>query len=67
MSSKVVQFDFFKAPEISTMEVEFAEVKESVNRVRKGLFARHNKLSGEMEQMRHEFEELKRDICRGAR
>lgn len=49
------------------MEVEFAEVKESVNRVRKGLFARHNKLPGEMEQMRHEFEELKRDICRGAR
>jgi len=62
--SKVIQFDFFKAPEISTMEAEFQEVKESVNRVRKGLFARHNKLAGELEQIRHEFEELKRAICR---
>ena len=59
------QLDFFKDPEISRLEAQIAEAKEGTNRVRKGMFARLNKLEKRYTELEIEHEMFKRAICRG--
>lgn len=65
MTDKIIQFDFFKDPEICRLEAELALVKESSNKVRKSLFARHNKLQKQLTALQEEHEIFKQNICRG--
>ena len=62
---KAIQFDLFKDPEICRLEAEIAEAKASTDRVRKGMYARLNKLEKLCNEISEENEFLKRQICRG--
>lgn len=46
------------------METEFLELKCSTEKVRRGLFAKHSELKKNYDELRYEFELLKRDLCR---
>lgn len=65
MGKKTFQLDFFKDPEISRLEYELAAAKESQNKIRKSLFARHNKLQKQFDELKEEHELFKRNICMG--
>ena len=65
MESDTFQLDFFKDPEISRLEAKLEKQKRSQDKIRKGLFARFNKLQKEYDELREEHEWFKRAICRG--
>lgn len=59
------QLDFFKDSEICRLESEIKETKESAHRVRKALFARLSELHKKCDDLLHEHEVFKRELCRG--
>lgn len=59
------QLDFFKDPEICRLESEVECTKEMANKVRKALFARHNELKRQLDELKEEHEIFKKNICRG--
>jgi len=65
MIEELYQLDLFKDPEICRLEAEIAEAKEGTNRIRKGLFARLNKLEKRYTELEADHEIFKRAICRG--
>ena len=68
MSNKVIQYqyDLFDAPlsEVDELKLRLVEIKASQDKIRKGLFAKHGELAKMYLELQHEFESLKRDICR---
>lgn len=47
-----IQYDFFEPnDEVSILHKEFDALQEQVERVRKGLFARHNKLDSAINEL----------------
>jgi hypothetical protein len=64
----IVQLDFFKNAEESEMEAlraEFNAVKKSTERVRKGVFVRHNELAKICTDLQSRLDILERNICKG--
>ncbi len=59
------QLDFFldEDPNISALRQEVANVRESANKVRKGIFARHNELAKLYLDAHERLEILERNIC----
>lgn len=62
--AKVIQLDFFENDGISELKAEFAEVKESCNRVRKKQFAEIGTLKKEILELKEDMEIIKRNICK---
>jgi len=61
-----IQYDFFKTPEeieIELIRKTVLEFKESNDKVRKGLFARHNELAKMYVDMKNRLEIIERGIC----
>lgn len=65
--TKLIQYDFFEAPvsELQDMRNELKEMKVSQDKVRRAMFARHGELAKMYLELYHEFETLKRNICKG--
>ena len=62
----VYQLDLFKDPETCRLDAiqEMVEKNyESQTKVRKKLFAQHGELNKKYDELRHEFETLKRAMC----
>ena len=59
------QLDFFKSEETSKMESEIKKMKLSLNRVRKSAFARISEMQGMYDELKNEFDALKKSICKG--
>jgi single-stranded DNA-specific DHH superfamily exonuclease len=62
----MVQLDLFKTKEESTIEAvlkQYDELKKSTEKVRKGLFARHNELSKQYTDLSERFQILEKYIC----
>ena len=57
------QLDFFKVDDVSRLESELATVKASADRVRKGTYARINKLEKMYNELKAEHEWFKRALC----
>ncbi len=59
------QLDFFQDedPNVSALRQEMAKVKESADKVRKGIFARHNELAKMYIDAHQRLEILERNIC----
>lgn len=61
---KVIQLDFFEDDCISVLKAEFAEVKESCNRVRKKQFAEIGALKKEIAELKETVNLLVMNICK---
>ena len=59
------QLDIFKDPQITRLEAKIKETQERGDRVRKGMYARLNKLQKMYDGLYEEHELFKRHICRG--
>ena len=59
-----IQLDFFRDPEICRLEHQIDKIAVSSDKVRKGLYARNNKLQKEVNELREELEFLKSMLCR---
>lgn len=63
-----IQYDLFKTKEQCEWEAllkELEETKKSADKVRKGIFARHNELAKMFLELKKEHEILIRNICHG--
>lgn len=63
----MIQLDFFKEPptEVEILREEIAEVRAANDRVRKGIFARHNELFKMYLELKEEHESWKETVCKG--
>lgn len=61
--AKVIQLDLFEDDEMSALKAEFAEVKESCNRVRKKQFAEIGELKKVMNDLTARLDIIERHIC----
>lgn len=59
------QFLLFPEPLEGKLLREVAEVKESLNKVRKGQFAKIGQLRKDYDQLKEDLEIIKRGICQG--
>lgn len=64
-TNKIIQFDFFKDPDITRLEHNVMDIKDSAHKVRKKLFARMGELQKMYDDLHEDMEILKRNICRG--
>lgn len=65
-----VQFDFFKTEEESELEAlknQVQDVKNSCDKVRKGLFARHGELFKLILDIEERLKIIERNICGGVK
>jgi len=62
---KLIQFDFFKDPEICVLESEIKDIKNSTDKVRKKLFAENNKQAKLIKELSERLEIIERNICKG--
>ena len=61
----VIQLDFFeKKSDLEVLREELRKVKESNDKVRKGMFARHGELAKMYIELHNRLEILERNICR---
>lgn len=63
--AEVYQLDFFKDDEMCRLESELHKTQASLNRVRKGTYARLNELQKLYNELHEEHEYFKRALCRG--
>lgn len=63
--SNILQYDLFEAfpSEVEELKAELKAVRESSDKVRKGLFARHNELAKLYLDAHQRLEILERNIC----
>ncbi len=61
--AKLIQLDFFEETDISILKAEFAEVKESCNRVRKKQFAEIGELKKIVNDIAARINIIERHIC----
>lgn len=63
-----IQYDMFLSKEESeliSLRREIVETKKSCDKVRKGLFARHNELAKQFLELKHDHDLLIKAICKG--
>lgn len=63
--AKMYQLDFLQPDEMSRLEAEIQDTKARGDRVRKGMYARLNKLQKMYDELYEEHQLFKRAICRG--
>lgn len=61
------QLDFFQAElsDVESLRLDFMSVKESGDKVRKGIFARHGELARMYMELHERMQVLERNICLG--
>ena len=59
------QLEFFRDDDLCRIERQGIKTQESLTRVRKGTYGKIGELRKEIEELKNEFETLKRAICRG--
>jgi hypothetical protein len=64
-----IQYDFFKPipTETECLQLEIDSLRESMNKMRKSLFARENALSKMAFDLHDRLDILERNICRGTK
>ncbi len=63
-----IQYDFFEKEEeteLKALQEAFDEVRKSTDKVRKGLFARHNELAKMYVDLHNRMEIIEKNICKG--
>jgi septation ring formation regulator EzrA len=61
----LIQLDLFEQDENILMRKEIQKVRESNDKVRRGLFARHNELAKLWVELDHRLNIIERCICKG--
>ena len=61
------QLDLFKDEETCKLEADIQVLRKSLDRVRKGTFARISKIQGQYDELQNEFETLKISICKAVK
>lgn len=61
----MIQLDFFESDEMSELKHEMRKLKDSNDRVRKAMFARHGELAKNYFDLLQRLEIIERNICRG--
>jgi len=62
----MIQLDFFQShDELDLIRIELKSIKESNDKVRKGMFARHNELAKILLNISERLEIIERNICKG--
>ncbi len=61
----LIQLDLFEDNEVVLLRNEMQRVRESSDKVRKGIFARHNELSRLWLELDHRLGIIERCICKG--
>ena len=61
----LIQLDLFEQDEQILMRKEIHKVKESCDKTRRGMFARHNELAKLWIEMDHRLNIIERYICKG--
>lgn len=59
----MIQLDFFQEEEVVILSNEIKRVKESNDKVRKSLFAKHGELQKKYMDLLYRMEILERNIC----
>lgn len=61
-----IQLDFFQrdAEDVELLKIKIDEARASSDKVRKGLFARHNELAKMYIELSERVEVMERNICR---
>ncbi len=61
----IIQFDLFdeRPTEVEMLKMELKKVRESSDKVRKGLFARHNELAKLYLELHDRMNIIERNIC----
>jgi len=59
----MIQLDLFEKSELEEFLQELAKVRESNNKVRKSLFAKHGELAKNYVELHNRLEVLERNIC----
>lgn len=59
----MIQLDFFQTDETLRMQNEIRKIKESTDKVRKSLFAKHGELAKNYTDLLNRMEILERHIC----
>lgn len=62
----LIQLDFFEQDESKLLQSEIAKVREMTDKVRKGLFARHNELAKMFVELDSRLNVIEMFICRGS-
>lgn len=65
MGCQVLQLDLFENCELSIVKDDLKKLKTSQDRVRKGIYAKHNELEKKYDDLLRRLELLERNICRG--
>ncbi len=61
----MVQLHFFPEDEVVTLRMEVQKYKETTDKMRKALFARHGELAKNYLDIHQRLEILERNICQG--
>jgi hypothetical protein len=61
----MIQLDFFENDEVLRLKDELRQVKESSDKVRKALFARHGQLAKAYLELHQRLDIIERNICLG--
>ncbi len=59
----MIQLDFFEKEETEVLRGEIEKVKESNNKVRKSLFAKHGELAKNYADLQRRLEIIERNLC----
>ncbi len=62
--NKVLQLDFFEETEITQMKSEIESMSESLNRIRKGLYAKNGSLEKKYQELDERLGIIERNICK---
>lgn len=57
-----MQLDLFRTDDVNFLCEEYKKVKESSDKVRRGIFARHDKLEKLLEEQQKEIDALKSEV-----
>jgi hypothetical protein len=63
----LVQLDLFEDDEVVLLRQEMQKIKESSEKVRRGMFARHNELAKLWIELDHRLSIIERFICKGVK
>lgn len=61
----MIQLDFFDSEDTHLLRKEIEKLKESNDRVRRSLFAKHGELAKNYIDLLHRMDILERSICKG--
>lgn len=63
----MIQLDFFEKDEVSILKEELKKVHERSEKVRRGMFARHNELAKMYIELNERMHVIEKNICTSVR